>query len=104
MTVQVGQRGNQNGTEFWQTTTKEHLAGENRYVPRVAVLDLEPGALDVVKSSQVGAIFKPDNYVHGAGNNWAKRHYTAGAELIDEGVDVTRKETEACDCPEGYYY
>ena len=72
MAVQVGQSGNQNGTEFWQTMTKEHQAGENRYVPRVALLHLEPGALDVVKSSQVSAIFKPDNYVHDAhcaGNN-----------------------------------
>ena len=38
----------------------------------------------------------------GAGNNWAKGHYTEGAELIDEVVDIVRKETEKCDCPQGF--
>merc|ERR1712028_101048 len=28
----------------------------------------------------------------GAGNNWAKGHYTEGAELIDSVLDVVRKE------------
>ena len=37
-----------------------------------------------------------------AGNNWAKGHYTEGAELIDEGIDVIHKKTEACDCFHGY--
>ena len=30
----------------------------------------------------------------GAGNNWAKGHYTEGAELIDSVLDVVRKEAE----------
>ena len=50
-------------------------------------------------------MFKPDNFVFGAsgaGNNWAKGHYTEGAELIDEVVDVIRKEAESCDCPQGF--
>lgn len=34
----------------------------------------------------------------GAGNNWAKGHYTEGAELVDNVLDVVRKEAEACDC------
>lgn len=34
----------------------------------------------------------------GAGNNWAKGHYTEGAELVDSVLDVIRKEAEACDC------
>ncbi|GKV28140.1 hypothetical protein SLEP1_g37227 [Rubroshorea leprosula] len=33
----------------------------------------------------------------GAGNNWAKGHYTEGAELIDAVLDVVRKEAENCD-------
>ena len=37
----------------------------------------------------------------GAGNNWAKGHYTEGAELIDSVLDVVRKEAEACDCLQG---
>jgi tubulin beta len=38
----------------------------------------------------------------GAGNNWAKGHYTEGAELIDSALDVVRKEAESCDCVQGF--
>ena len=41
----------------------------------------------------MGKIFRPDNFVFGqsgAGNNWAKGHYTEGAELVDSVLDVAR--------------
>ncbi|KAK8782140.1 hypothetical protein V5799_016519, partial [Amblyomma americanum] len=38
----------------------------------------------------------------GAGNNWAKGHYTEGSELVDSVLDVVRKEAEACDCLQGF--
>jgi tubulin beta len=79
-------------------------AGEKRFVPRATLVDLEPGTLDVIKASPMGGMFKPDNFVFGAsgaGNNWAKGHYTEGAELIDEVVDVVRREMEGCDAPQG---
>lgn len=38
----------------------------------------------------------------GAGNNWAKGHYTEGAELVDSVLDVIRKESEKCDCLQGF--
>lgn len=43
----------------------------------------------------------PANLQTGAGNNWAKGHYTEGAELIDSVLDVVRKEAESCDCLQG---
>ncbi len=51
--------------------------------------------------------FVSDLYVHhagqsGAGNNWAKGHYTEGAELVDSVLDVVRKESENCDCLQGF--
>jgi len=127
--IQVGQCGNQIGNRFWQTVIAEHnldgggmYGGENaaqdldkvsvycrsageRYVPRACLVDLEPGTVDVIKASPVGKLFKPDNFVFGAsgaGNNWAKGHYTEGAELIEEALDVIRKEVENCDCPQGF--
>lgn len=66
--------------------------------------DLEPGVMDSVRSGPYGQIFRPDNFVFGqsgAGNNWAKGHYTEGAELIDSVLDVVRKEAENCDCLQG---
>ena len=67
-------------------------------------MDLEPGTMDSVRSGPYGQIFRPDNFVFGqsgAGNNWAKGHYTEGAELIDSVLDVVRKEAENCDCLQG---
>jgi hypothetical protein len=75
-----------------------------RYVPRAILMDLEPGTMDSVRSGPFGQIFRPDNFVFGqtgAGNNWAKGHYTEGAELIDSVLDVVRKEAESCDCLQG---
>ncbi len=37
-----------------------------------------------------------------AGNNWAKGHYTEGAELIDQVLDICRREAESCDCLQGF--
>ena len=76
-------------------------ASGGKYVPRAVLVDLEPGTMDSVRSGPFGQIFRPDNFVFGqsgAGNNWAKGHYTEGAELVDALLDVTRKETELCDC------
>jgi tubulin beta len=73
-------------------------------VPRAVLMDLEPGTMDSVRSGPYGQIFRPDNFVFGqtgAGNNWAKGHYTEGAELIDSVLDVVRKEAESCDCLQG---
>jgi len=56
-------------------------------------VDLEPGTMDSVRSGPFGQIFRPDNFVFGqsgAGNNWAKGHYTEGAELVDSVLDVVR--------------
>ena len=76
-----------------------------RYVPRALLMDLEPSVVDSIRGCPMGGLFKPDSMVTGeagAGNNWAKGHYTEGAELIDEALDVARREVEACDCLQGF--
>jgi tubulin beta len=126
--IQGGQCGNQIGAKFWEVICDEHgidhtgkYAGDSdlqlerinvyyneasggRFVPRAVLMDLEPGTMDSVRSGPFGQIFRPDNFVFGqsgAGNNWAKGHYTEGAELIDSVLDVVRKEAENCDCLQG---
>lgn len=126
--IQGGQCGNQIGAKFWEVVCAEHgidstgrYQGTNelqlervnvyyneascgRFVPRAVLMDLEPGTMDSVRSGPYGPIFRPDNFVFGqsgAGNNWAKGHYTEGAELIDSVLDVVRKEAENCDCLQG---
>ena len=73
----------------------------NTWEIQAVLVDLEPGTMDSVRSGAYGQIFRPDNFVFGqsgAGNNWAKGHYTEGAELVDSVLDVVRKEAESCDC------
>lgn len=101
-----------------------------KYVPRSIMVDLEPGPIDSVRMSTYGRLFRPDNFIYsqsGAGklcsihsfscadissagnnysiyqlgNNWAKGHYTEGAELVESIFDVIRKEAEDCDCLQG---
>ncbi|XP_046319569.1 tubulin beta chain isoform X14 [Marmota monax] len=113
--IQAGQCGNQIGAKFWEVISDEHgidptgsyhgdgdlqldrinvyynEAAGNKYVPRAILVDLEPGTVDSVRSGPFGQIFRPDNFVFGqsgAGNNWAKGHYTEGAELVDSMLDV----------------
>ncbi|KAH8513454.1 hypothetical protein H0E87_006646 [Populus deltoides] len=127
--IQGGQCGNQIGAKFWEVVCAEHgidstgryhgdsalqlervnvyynEASCGRFVPRAVLMDLEPGTMDSVRSGPYGQIFRPDNFVFGqsgAGNNWAKGHYTEGAELIDSVLDVVRKEAENCDCLQGF--
>ncbi|KAJ3066743.1 alpha-tubulin [Podochytrium sp. JEL0797] len=127
--VQSGQCGNQVGTKFWEVVADEHgidedgkfhgdsdlqlerinvyfnEVGGRRYVPRAILVDLEPGTMDTIRSSVYGKLFRPDNFVFGqsgAGNNWAKGYYTEGAELIDQFMDVVRKEAESADSLQGF--
>ncbi|KAL9644395.1 hypothetical protein ABK040_013624 [Willaertia magna] len=127
--IQAGQCGNQIGAKFWEVISDEHgidstgkyigqsdlqlervnvyynEATGGKYVPRAILMDLEPSSIDSVRGGPFGQIFGPDNFVfgeRGASNNWAKGHYTEGAELIDSVLDVVRKEAENCDCLQGF--
>lgn len=104
--IQAGQCGNQIGAKFWEVISDEHgidqtgnyqgdkaalqlerinvyynVASRGNYVPRAILVDLEPGTMDSIRSGAFGQLFRPDNFVFGqsgAGNNWAKGHYTEG--------------------------
>eukprot|EP00529_Nitzschia_sp_RCC80_P042824 CAMPEP_0113488790 /NCGR_PEP_ID=MMETSP0014_2-20120614/26199_1 /TAXON_ID=2857 /ORGANISM="Nitzschia sp." /LENGTH=447 /DNA_ID=CAMNT_0000382515 /DNA_START=112 /DNA_END=1455 /DNA_ORIENTATION=- /assembly_acc=CAM_ASM_000159 len=127
--VQAGQCGNQIGAKFWEVMSAEHgidptgkYIGDNpnqlkrinvyfnegqegRYVPRAVLTDLEPGTMDSIRGGPYGSLFRPDNFIFGqsgAGNNWAKGHYTEGAELVDSIMECVRKEAEGCDVLQGF--
>ncbi|KAL5110683.1 Tubulin beta chain [Taenia crassiceps] len=103
--VQAGQCGNQIGAKLERINVYYNEATGGKYVPRAVLVDLEPGTMDSVRAGPFGQLFRPDNFVFGqsgAGNNWAKGHYTEGAELVDSVLDVVRKEAESCDCLQGF--
>jgi len=78
---------------------------KNSYTARAILVDLEPGTKDVITRLPFKSVFRPDNMINGhngAGNNWAKGHYTEGAELVEQVMDRVRKEMERCDAPQGF--
>ncbi|KAG5914288.1 hypothetical protein E4U53_004668, partial [Claviceps sorghi] len=80
-------------------------ASNSKYVPRAVLVDLEPGTMDAVRAGPLGRLFRPDNFIFGqssAANNWAKGHYTEGAELVEEVIDVVRREAESCEILQGF--
>ncbi|XP_051175562.1 tubulin beta chain-like [Leptopilina boulardi] len=127
--LQVGQCGNQIGTKFWEMISGEHgintegkymgstkhqldklsvyynEVNDRTYVPRAILVDLEPGTMDAARGGLYGKLYRPDNFIYGqggAGNNWAKGHYTDGAELAENVLDSIRKECENCDSFQGF--
>ncbi|KAG8691480.1 Tubulin beta-2 chain [Ceratobasidium sp. 423] len=128
--IQVGQAGNQVGESFWEAILLEHgldksgkytgdnrqqldrldvyfteIEGYNRYVPRSIQIDLESGVCNRLRSGPLGGLFRPDTFINGesgAGNNFAKGHYTEGAELIDSILEVLRKQVEQCEALQGF--
>ena len=86
--------GSYNGTSDLQLeriNVYYNEASGGKYVPRAVLVDLEPGTMDSVRSGPFGQIFRPDNFVFGqsgAGNNWAKGHYTEGENFITPLVGV----------------
>ena len=127
--IQAGQCGNQVGSKFWEIICDEHGLDEEglykgdsdlqlerisvyfdegsggQYVPRCVPVDLEPGTMDAIRAGPIGKVFRPDNFIFGqsgAGNNWAKGHYTEGAELVDNVLDTVRKEAESSECLQGF--
>lgn len=130
LSVHVGQCGNQIGADFWDGISAEHAidpdgvyignkpehqlerisvyynqSAKGRYVPRACMIDLEPGVLHAIRASPRGKLFRPDNFISaqaGAANNWAKGHYTDGAEIVETCLDVIRREADACDVLQGF--
>ncbi|XP_065270415.1 tubulin beta-1 chain isoform X2 [Emys orbicularis] len=86
--LQIGQCGNQIGAKFWEVISDEHgidvtgnyhgdsplqlerinvyfnEAHSKKFVPRSILVDLEPGTMDSVRSSKIGPLFRPDNFIH----------------------------------------
>ncbi|KAB5595928.1 Tubulin beta-2 chain [Ceratobasidium theobromae] len=124
--IQVGQAGNQVGESFWEAVLLEHglnesgqytgdkrqqlerldvyfteIEGHNRYVPRSIQVDLESGVCNRLRSGRLGGLFRPDTFINGesgAGNNFAKGHYTEGKWI----TEVLRKQVEQCDVLQGF--
>lgn len=130
ITLQVGQCGNQIGSEFWKLLCAEHgisprgiledfaSAGDDRkdvffyqaddehYIPRALLIDMEPRVINVIQSSEYAELYNPENIFiakdgGGAGNNWAKGY--SGAEKVQEEIfEMVDREADGSDSLEGF--
>ncbi|KAG8006634.1 Tubulin beta-1 chain [Nibea albiflora] len=90
--LQAGQCGNQIGAKFWEVISDEHGIDPTGTYHGDSDLQLD----------RISVYYNEASGQSGAGNNWAKGHYTEGAELVDSVLDVVRKEAESCDCLQGF--
>jgi len=125
ITLQVGQCGNQVGSEFWKTIIKEHgirpdgiledyatdgtdrkdvffyQADDEHYIPRALLLDLEPRVINNIRNSEYKHLYNPENvfiseHGGGAGNNWASG-FEQGGKISEKIFDMIDREADGSD-------
>mmetsp|Transcript_29837 Transcript_29837/g.58439 ORF Transcript_29837/g.58439 Transcript_29837/m.58439 type:complete len:452 (-) Transcript_29837:143-1498(-) len=130
ITLQVGQCGNQVGTEFWKRLCAEHginsdgiiedfatdgsdrkdvffyQADDEHYIPRAILVDLEPRVINNIRNSAYANLYNPENiFVHkeggGAGNNWA-HGYELASQVAEEVLEMVDREADGSDSLEGF--
>lgn len=114
MTIQIGQCGNQVGTEFWNQLCTEHgismdgtcridgasvnmfsdrkdvffyQADDEHYVPRALLLDLEPRVINSIQTSTQRSLFNTENFFTSAHGGGAGNNWANGytqAEAVHE--------------------
>lgn len=78
------------------------------YIPRAVLVDLDTAALDMCRTAPFGRIFNPDSFVFpshggdGAGNNYARGFHHLGPYILEDTLDVIRREVERCDWLVGF--
>lgn len=130
ITLQVGQCGNQIGSEFWRQLCVEHgidssgrlesfaqegsdrkdvffyQADDDHYIPRTVMIDLEPRVVNQIRAGPYANLYNPENVFvseegGGAGNNWANGYHMG--ERVHEGImEMLDREAEGSDSLEGF--
>jgi tubulin beta len=76
-------------------------------IPRSLFIDSDSVSSDTVRSSSLGKLFSPDNYIcnnsGGTGKVFAKGKLCEGSELSDLAIDSVNREMEKCDNPLGFH-
>ena len=130
ITLQVGQCGNQVGSEFWKQLCAEHgispdgqlqefahngddrkdvffyQADDEHFIPRNLMIDLEPRVIHGIQSSAYRDLYNQENFFiapdgGGAGNNWASG-YRQGNVYEDQIVEMIDREADGSDSLEGF--
>lgn len=125
ISLHIGQAGLQIGNACWELYCKEHNirpdgttdgvddscssffieTSAGTYVPRTLMVDLEPGVIESIKSSEYRALYHPSSLINGkedAANNYARGHYTVGKEIIEPVMEQIRRMADCCDGLQGF--
>ncbi|KAI5191119.1 tubulin alpha [Nematocida minor] len=130
LSIHVGQGGIQIGNANWELYCLEHGILPNgqvdpnsnksiesassffsetstgNMVPRALMVDLEPGVIDSIKTSEYKDLFHPSQLISGkedAANNYARGHYTIGKGMIEQTIEQVRRLVDICDSPQGFF-
>ncbi|CAH1266886.1 TUBA3D [Branchiostoma lanceolatum] len=79
--------------------------GAGKHVPRAVFLDLEPTVIDEVRTGTNRQLFHPEQLISGkedAANNYARKEYTIGKEIVDLVLDRIRKLSDQCTGLQGF--
>mmetsp|Transcript_19722 Transcript_19722/g.28144 ORF Transcript_19722/g.28144 Transcript_19722/m.28144 type:complete len:465 (-) Transcript_19722:342-1736(-) len=130
ITLQLGQCGNQIGSEFWKQLCSEHgispdgtlqeyahngddrkdvffyQADDEHFIPRNLMIDLEPRVINSIQTSPYRDLYNQENFFiakegGGAGNNWASG-YRQGSEHEDHVMEMIDREADGSDSLEGF--
>uniref|UniRef100_A0A9L0K867 Tubulin/FtsZ GTPase domain-containing protein n=1 Tax=Equus asinus TaxID=9793 RepID=A0A9L0K867_EQUAS len=131
LSIHVGQAGAQMGNACWELYCLEHsiqpdgtmLSGQalggsednfstffsetwaGECVPRAVFVDLEPTAIDAVRTGTHRRLFHPEQLISGkedAANNYARGHYPVGKEIIDMVLEQVRTLADQCTGLQGF--
>ncbi len=132
ITLQVGQCGNQIGSEFWKRLCAEHGIGpdgiltdqalsqksddrkdvffyqadDEHYIPRALLIDLEPRVINTIQSSEYSNLYNPENIFISKDGGGAGNNWARGyaeAEMVQEEIfDMLDREADNSDSLEGF--
>eukprot|EP00026_Physarum_polycephalum_P004996 Phypoly_transcript_05022.p1 GENE.Phypoly_transcript_05022~~Phypoly_transcript_05022.p1 ORF type:complete len:472 (-),score=101.14 Phypoly_transcript_05022:555-1970(-) len=134
ISIQVGQYGNKAGHHFWKQLFAEHgldptgaftgpapdtqlariasyfaeaprKSGDPSFSPRALCVDLDPGAIDCARATDIGGSFRPENFIAGeysTASCFAEGFWGRGNDLIGPIMETLRRETERCDSLQGF--
>ena len=132
ITLQVGQCGNQIGTEFWKQLCAEHgiakdgileeyaangnagdrkdvffyQADDAQYIPRALLIDLEPRVINTIQNSEYRNLYNAENFFVSSHGGGAGNNWASGyaqAEAVQEEImDMIDREADGSDSLEGF--
>ena len=123
ISIHVGQTGVQVGNACWELFCLEHGIqpdgftpsdrssdnekfatffsenGAGKHVPRAVFLDLEPTAIDEIRTGSYRQLFHPKQLISGkedAASSYARGYYTLGEQALDTCMDRIREQADLC--------